>query len=178
MTANKIGHITERIEMGNDSNVRFAYLRDPVNGLRVVTFAWRKKTEVTLEYAFAVNRVVSPRGKPETTKSTREQRFYDPHNRKEARKIVLRRLDSARRSLAVIKEGVAFEKTVIDNFLCKHAETLDDDVKVSTRIDVIRQVLHRIRVKEFYRRLTESANKSEHECKCRRLGISDGSRKD
>jgi len=41
-----------------DSNVRFAYLRDPVNDLRVVTFAWRKKTEATLEYAFAVNRVV------------------------------------------------------------------------------------------------------------------------
>lgn len=170
--------------MENDSNVRFAYLRDPVNDLRVVTFAWRKKTEATLEYAFAVNRVVSPRGKPEITKSTREQRFYDPHNRKEARKIVLRRLDSARRSLAVIKDGVSFEKTVIDDFLRKHAETVDARAKVSTRIGVISEVLRRIReaqrAKEIYLRWTQPLNKSKHDRNCpwTNLEMPDGPRKD
>lgn len=128
-----------------ESGVQFAYLCDPVNPLRVVTFGWRKYRETLIDYAFAVNRVVSPRDKPEVTRSTKEQRFYDPHNKEKARLIVSRRLGSKRMVRLSVDAGSSVIESIIDDFLRYAITAPRTSLPPSVRISVINGVLYRIK---------------------------------
>lgn len=158
-----------------ESSVQFEYLYDPANELRVVTFGWRRDGEKAVEYAFAVNRVVSPPDKPDVMISTREQRFYDQHNFKTARLTVMRRLNSKRKRRIVIGERGSVLEYIIDNFTFYLSTSPKTSLPPSVRIAVITGVLWRIerakrhkeRTDEANRMLTEIAGSQERDRNCR-----------
>jgi hypothetical protein len=166
--------------------VHYEYLRDPANKLRVVTFAWRRTVDA-IEYAFAVNRVVSPPGHPDVTISTKEQRFYDPHNREQARLTTTRRLNSKRRRRLILKHpDNPVLGAIVADFDCLSSLPQTSSVP-SVRIAVISGVLTRIKRAELKHKIIgdgaevsqvlfggsrSKRNKGPHDRNCR-CGVQD-----
>ena len=102
--------------------IKFAYLRDPVNSNRVVTLAWTQKPDgdkLDVQYAFAVNRVASPHNHPERIKSG-VQKHHDRHCKKIGRAVAKGRYqqDSAEtcgHNLLTLNKSVV--EAIIDDYL-------------------------------------------------------------
>ena len=72
-----------------NDKIKFGYLKDPANPNRVVTLAWTQTSlgdKLDVRYAFAINRVASPRNRPEKVKSGL-QKHHDRHCKKIGRAV-------------------------------------------------------------------------------------------
>jgi len=131
------------------SNINFAYLRDPANKLRVVTFAWKEIEEAKLdsgyravEYSYAINKVVSPRNEPWRTRKSEQ------HNKKTARTMTAGRLKSDRYKQKAVVETEKAIQSIMSDFIyhiSSRISWLRKKGVVPTPELFIRDVLERIR---------------------------------
>jgi hypothetical protein len=171
--------------MEKENEVRFAYFRDPICELRVVTFAWRLR-ENTIEYALAVNKVVTSRRNPGIPK---RGGIVDQHCKKVARAVAGGRLNSKQKDVVGKEEGVYITKTIVTDFLTKYQKAIllglgrgiptqflvaYDVMKRLVAYDVMKQIES---IQSTYRCWTKSLvdnpgnNQHDRNCRCTEIGV-------